>query len=379
MKTSPQYIKSMLSPKTRRNVSRVIPFGVLWFIFSLIYCLLEKGLLGDLDNYPYTGNQYKFETNIVVIPAMGLVMGLLTGVLEIGYFSKWFIKNSFTRKILLKSLVYLVSVIIFLAITVLINALYSQRELSFENLITPARAFFTTYSVIGLMVYLASVIVITQFYTEFSQSIGPGTLSNFFLGTYHHPVEEERIFMFLDMKSSTTIAENLGHVRYFEMLKEYFFDLSEAVIDYAGTIYQYAGDEMIICWKLKDGLKKNNSIECFFAMKRALERQKEKYISKFGILPGFKAGLHFGMVTAGEIGSLKKEIIFTGDVLNTSARIQGLCNHFDADLLVSEDLAKILHLPATYEMRSVGENLLKGRSKTMEIFAISSETLTKDL
>jgi len=127
---------------------------------------------------------------------------------------------------------------------------------------------------------------------------------------------------------------------------------------------------MIVCWKLKDGLKNNNSIECFFAMKRALVGQKKKYESKFGILPTFKAGLHFGTVTTGEIGSLKKEIIFTGDVLNTSARIQGLCNHFDADLLVSEDLAKILQLPATYAIRSVGDNLLRGRSKTMEIFAV---------
>jgi adenylate cyclase len=127
---------------------------------------------------------------------------------------------------------------------------------------------------------------------------------------------------------------------------------------------------MIISWKLKDGLKNNNSIECFFAMKRALEVQTEKYNSRFGLLPEFKAGLHFGMVTAGEIGSLKKEIIFTGDVLNTSARIQGLCNQYDADLLLSEDLAQIIRLPAKYELRSVGENQLKGRVKTMQIFSI---------
>jgi adenylate cyclase len=361
----------MLSPKTRRNVSRVIPFGVLWFIFSLIYCMLEKGILGDMDHYPTTGNQYKFAANILAIPLAGLVMGLITGILEIGYFSKWFIKKSFARKIAIKSFLYLIIVIIFLGGTLLMNALYTPGEHTFENLVSPARAFFTDYAAVGLMLYIASIIVITQFYAEFSQSIGPGTLSNFFLGKYHHPVEEERIFMFLDMKSSTTIAENLGHVRYFEMLKEYFFDLSEAVIDYDGTIYQYAGDEMIVCWKLKDGLKRNNSIECFFAMKRALQRQEEKYNSRFGILPGFKAGLHCGMVTAGEIGSLKKEIIFTGDVLNTSARIQGLCNHFGADLLVSEDLAKILQLPANYTIRPVGENLLKGRRKPMEIFAVS--------
>ena len=366
----------MLSPKTRRNVARVIPYGVLWFIFSLIYCILEKGILGDLDHYPSTGNQYKFATNIFAIPAAGLMMGLITGILEIGYFSKWFIKKSFARKVVFKSFLYLIIAIIFLFVLVFSNALYTHSEHSFENLLSPVWALFADYAVVGLMLYIASIIVITQFYAEFSQSIGPGTLSNFFLGKYHHPVVEERIFMFLDMKSSTTIAENLGHVKYFEMLKEYFFDLSGPVINYAGTIYQYAGDEMIVCWKLKDGLRKNNSIECFFAMRRALERQAEKYSSKFGILPEFKAGLHFGMVTAGEIGSLKKEIIFTGDVLNTSARIQGLCNHYDADLLVSEDLAKVLQLPATYVIRSVGENLLKGRSKTMEIFAISTSMIS---
>ncbi|MCF2489031.1 adenylate/guanylate cyclase domain-containing protein [Dyadobacter sp. CY347] len=361
----------MLSPKTKRDVALVIPFGMVWFVFSLIYCILERGILGDLDHYPSTGNQYKFAANVVAIPIAGLMMGLITGILEIGYFSKWFIKKSFARKIVFKSFLYLIIATIFLVVILLMNALYTHSKHSFENLISPVWAFFTDYAAVGLMVYIASVILITQFYTEFSQSIGPGTLSNFFLGKYHHPVEEERIFMFLDMKSSTTIAENLGHVRYFEMLKEYFFDLSVAVIDFAGTIYQYAGDEMIVCWKLKEGLKNNNSIECFFAMKRALKKQEEKYISNFGILPAFKAGVHFGRVTAGEIGSLKKEIIFTGDVLNTSARIQGLCNHFDADLLVSEDLAKILTLPANYKIRSVGENLLKGRSKKMEIFAIS--------
>jgi len=49
----------------------------------------------------------------------------------------------------------------------------------------------------------------------------------------------------------------------FEMLKEYFLDLSDAVIDHNGAIYQYAGDEMVLTWKLKEGLKRNNIVECF--------------------------------------------------------------------------------------------------------------------
>lgn len=360
----------MPSPKTRRNINRIIPFGVIWFVFSILYCVVEKSLLANLDHYPSSGVKYEFTRNVLAIPVAGLIMGSLTGLLEISYFSKKFIKNSFTRKILFKSIVYLAIFIVFLLIISFINTLFTHGEQSFFKLSSPVWTFFTNYSVIGILLYIASIVVITQFYTEFSDSIGTSTLRNFFLGTYHHPVEEERIFMFLDMKSSTTIAEKLGHVRYFEMLKEYFFDLSGAVIDYGGTIYQYAGDEMIVSWKLKDGLKKNNSIECFFAMKRILEKQTEKYYSNFGCVPGFKAGMHFGTVTAGEIGSLKKEIVFTGDVLNTSARIQALCNRFDAELLVSADLTEKLKLPSNYAINALGAHPLKGRNAPMEIFAI---------
>ncbi len=117
-----------------------------------------------------------------------------------------------------------------------------------------------------------------------------------------------------------------GMSNYFEMLKEYYADLSEPIIQYYGEIYQYVGDEIIISWGLKNGLKNNNCIQCFFAMKAAIRQQARKYREKFGLLPEFKAGFHLGKVTTGEIGVIKKEIVFTGDVLNTTARVQGLCN-----------------------------------------------------
>ncbi|RZK33791.1 MAG: adenylate/guanylate cyclase domain-containing protein, partial [Pedobacter sp.] len=238
----------MLSPKITRNITRIVPFGVLWLFFSLLYTVLEKGLLGNLDHYPITGVPYDFARNVFTIPAASLLMGILSGILEITYFSKRFIKKSFTAKIIFKSILYLLILIVFLLILSFINSLIAHNGQNINELSSPTRAFFTSYSIIGILLYIASIVVITQFYAEFRESIGLGTLNNFFLGTYHRPVVEERIFMFVDMKSSTTIAENLGHVKYFEMLKEYFFDLSGAVINHTGAIYQYAGDEMIITW-----------------------------------------------------------------------------------------------------------------------------------
>jgi adenylate cyclase len=138
-----------------------------------------------------------------------------------------------------------------------------------------AWAFFTNYSMLSVCIYITSIILVSQFYTEVSDSIGHAALRNFFLGKYHRPVQEERIFMFLDMRSSTTIAEKLGHVRYFEMLKEYFADLSAPVIDHSGEIYQYAGDEMIVSWKLKNGIENSELHPVLFCDERTPSARRQ--------------------------------------------------------------------------------------------------------
>jgi len=176
--------------------------------------------------------------------------------------------------------------------------------------------------------------------------------------------------MFLDMKSSTTIAEKIGHVRYFEMLRMYFSDLSDPIVQCSGEIYQYVGDEIVISWKLKNGSNGNQCIQCFFEMKAAIESQAEKYMAHFGLVPGFKAGLHIGNVTTGEIGVVKKEIIFTGDILNATSRIQGLCNAYQVDILLSEQLVQRLDLSSHFQIDTLGESELRGKDEKMKLFSI---------
>jgi len=363
----------MITPKYKRNIARILPFGIIWLVFSLIYTILERGLLGDLNFYPSSGNQYIFRRNIIVIPALATTFGTIIGILEILYFNKWFIQNSFTKKILYKSSIYLVIILSLLIIIFLTTSNEILTAISNETFWQGMWHFFKDYSFLGILTYMASIILITQFYTEVSESMGTSLLRNFFLGKYYKPAEEERIFMFLDMKSSTQIAEKLGHVVYFQMLQQYFSDLSGPVIEYSGEIYQYAGDEMIISWRLEKGLKNNTCIRCFFAMKECLLEKSASYKEKYGLSPQFKAGLHCGKVTTGEIGVLKKEIIFTGDVLNTTARIEGLCNQYNVDILLSSLLTEKLDLNAYYKVDSVGKNTLRGKYEQFELFTLNQK------
>lgn len=361
----------MIKPKYKRNIVRILPFAIIWLVFSLIYTILERGLLGNLNFYPSSHNSYIFGRNIIVIPLLATTFGTTIGILEILYINKWFSQNCFSKKILYKSSIYLVIILFLLLIIFLITTNEMLTAISNEVFWRGMWSFFTDYSFLGILTYLASIILMTQFYTEVSESMGSSMLSNFFLGKYYKPVEEERIFMFLDMKSSTQIAEKLGHVIYFQMLQEYFSDLSGPVIEYSGEIYQYAGDEMIISWKLEKGLKNNSCISCFFAMKESLRNKSAVYKEKYGLSPQFKAGLHCGKVTTGEIGVLKKEIIFTGDVLNTTARIEGLCNQYDVDILLSGLLAEKLNLNGYYKVVSVGKNTLRGKLEQFELFTLN--------
>lgn len=178
--------------------------------------------------------------------------------------------------------------------------------------------------------------------------------------------------MFLDMKSSTTIAESLGHIKYFELLDTYYNIMSDPIINSYGEVYQYIGDEIVISWKPGNGISEANCIKCFFDIRDQLNKQREVLLQEYGFEIGFKAGIHFGEVTIGEIGALKKEIVFTGDVLNTTARIQSLCKKLNADLLISGAIKELLP-HSNYQYSSKGEIELEGRNKKEELFSVALE------
>jgi adenylate cyclase len=361
----------MLSPQISRNISRIIPFGLIWLIFGIIYSLLEKGLLGDLRYYPSTGNPYDFTGNLFFHLLYETVLGLFVGTIEILFLNKLFSKKSLGKKIAYKTAFYVAIMITFLlVITIVSNSLILKTSLFDSQVWENVLKFSSTFSFWSVELYIAVIIGLSLFYTEVSDSIGQEVLNSFFTGKYHTPIVEERIFMFLDMKSSTTIAEKIGHVKYFELLKEYYKDLSNPIVHYRGEIYQYVGDEIVVSWKLKSGLQNRNCLKCFLSMKEVINKQSEKYILKFGLVPSFKAGFHLGKVTTGEIGVVKKNILFTGDVLNTTSRIQGLCNSYNVDILISGDLIRKMNFDSEFTTVSLGENELRGRDEKVELFTI---------
>ena len=84
----------------------------------------------------------------------------------------------------------------------------------------------------------------------------------------------------------------------------------------------------------------------------------------------FKAGVHCGRVTVAEVGEIKTEIAYHGDVVNTASRIQNLCNVFEKPLLVSESLVERLPEKDRARVYFVAEAALRGKEASTKIYTI---------
>jgi adenylate cyclase len=224
-----------------------------------------------------------------------------------------------------------------------------------------------------VLVYLSVVSILLSFIRQVDRKFGPGNLVRLLIGRYHRPREEQRIFQFLDLQASTTHAERLGHMRYSRLLQDCFRDLAVIVQDHA-EVYQYVGDEAVLCWKAEVGLEGAACLAAYFRFSDELKARAAHYEENYGFVPLFKAGLNIGRVTVAEVGEIKREIAFHGDVLNTAARIQAMCNELGEQVLVSAYLKDALGDTPDYLFTPRGDVTLRGRAESVEIFGVRRAT-----
>ena len=219
------------------------------------------------------------------------------------------------------------------------------------------------------MVDLGVLAFISIMILEITDKYGPGGIGNLLRGRYNKPKNENRIFLFLDINDSTTIAERLGHEKYFNMLKDFFADITDPILANSGHIYQYVGDEISLSWK--NTLV--NKLRCLAFIQEAYYAIKKKevyYLKEYGVNPTFKTGIHAGEVTAGYIGIIKKELVFSGDTLNTAARIRSKCHELNESFIASAEFFSELVNPNGFLINEIGEIELRGRMEKEKLFSI---------
>jgi adenylate cyclase len=324
--------------------------------------------------------------NSVILAAslgMGLLMGGVIGWLEVRVLPRLLGAVRFPVAVLLTTMLYVGLGLFFLAALKAVSSALIQELLTHPHgwLGTSLgatgfqaedfrRLRFDLFSSVQALVVFGLASFITVLLYQLARKIGPRMLWRFLLGHYHQPVTEDRIFMFLDVKGATTLAERLGDEPYSRLLSDFFRDISNPILATRGEVYQYVGDEVVITWLAADGLAQARCLHCYFEMVAAIQRRASRYRARYGVVPEFKAGVHGGIVTATQVGEIKSEIVYHSDVLNTASRIQGQCNSLDSRLLISADVVERLGPATQLRFHGLGEFVLKGKQQAIGLYDV---------
>ncbi|MCB9332203.1 MAG: adenylate/guanylate cyclase domain-containing protein [Lewinellaceae bacterium] len=355
--------------KDRRSVFYfLLQMIAIWvFAWVLFYFLRQYGI----DEYPYVQfvKQPNRAVHLAVHAGIGVLTGLFYGGFELLFERPSFQRRAYGRLILLKTALYLLLAVVMMAVAVIATQLLIFGKQNWAQV----GEWLTNVNFFVALIHFLTVSILISFIRQMNYKFGPGVLWNLLIGKYHQPREEQRIFMFLDLRSSTTIAEKLGHARFTRLIQDCFFDLTEVVLRHKVDIYQYVGDEAILSWELDKGLSENHCLHCYFDFLQVLQKKADYYETEYGVQPFFKAGMHLGKVMVAEVGVIKKDIAYLGDVLNTAARIQGKCNVLNQGLLISAALKENLQPDAQFQMKAMRAEILEGKQEQVAIFGIEKK------
>lgn len=261
---------------------------------------------------------------------------------------------------------------LFLVLFFLIMLLVSLLRINTYETIFPhsVRDFFRSGKVLEFLAIALGVSLLSNFFDELHRKLGRDAIYNLVLGKYHQVKQEERLFLFIDLNDSTVIAEEMGEMEFSHFLQDYFYDISEPIARYFGRVYQYVGDEVVITWPVRKGIRYAVCVRLFFAIQKQIRRYESQYMKRYGRVPAFKAALHGGNVVVSEVGKYKAEIAYHGDVLNTTARMLSKCHDLGSEFIISDYVQEQVEMPKYLRTDELGLYQLKGKQQEVQLHAV---------
>lgn len=353
------------SPLARYRLRRILVISLAWTVIDLFLYFRNVSSGADID-YPYRENvlsAYLLRSGIFLGVSI-LMSWLLLRELKVIFRDRALLTGWAVKVFLLLIVAFVAMILIFFLHFIIIKGTSaSETGDQFRNY------FLHTSFVSNAMLFWLVMLLSAQIIVEMDQKYSPGVFWEILTGKYLKPRNEKRIIMFLDLKDSTPIAEQLGHEKYFLFIKDFIYYVSKAVLENNGMIYQYVGDEVVVTWPYK---KENvlKSLNTVIESRKAIQRKSDHFRREYDdIVPEFRVGLHAGDVTIGEIGIIKKDIAISGEAMNTAARIRSACNELNQKFIVSKEYFDSGILKS-WQGENLGEVSLKGMDESMHLYAL---------
>lgn len=260
---------------------------------------------------------------------------------------------------LLSISIYTLVVAVLVVSAIIVSRLLIWRVRGFPSpflMLTVAMPVFTAASIVGVLV------------VRVAHFLGIGTLFHLVVGTYHRPVIETKVLMFVDINGSTTLAERLGPLKTRALVGKFLFDISKPITDHGGEIYLYKGDGLIATWAKDEAIRDSALLRAVDAMFAAMKRERAVYRLEFDAVPAFRVGIHGGDVVVSEQGDDKRSIGIYGEVINIASRMEDAAKEHAAACVVSEAVARMMRGGEGDRFSALGEEKVRGISVPMRIY-----------
>lgn len=363
---APKYSLFKISPIKRHERKIIIAIALSWTIIDFLFFWWREATGGLSAKYYAPG--LNFAKEVALRELNVFIISLL-----IGYFLVSALRNYLRNSSLWFNL-FAKTMLLVLAAIVMNFFIYITYEclIAGKSLLHSLEKFGYTIShnswLMKKMPEWIILFLFTLLAMEINEKYSQGVFFNIMIGKYLQPQEERRIIMFLDLKDSTPIAEKLGHKEYFKFIRDFIFCISSGFIENDGRIYQYVGDEVVVWWPESKANAKN-AIAALLTTRKELNKNFTRFKQRYDTLPEYKVGIHTGNVMVGQVGIIKKDLVMSGDAINTAARIRSACTELNQKFLISKDMNDLLDLK-DWQSETLGLIDLKGKNQSIELFVL---------
>ena len=349
----------------KRRLPIIIIIALGWTLADFILFLIQMSTDSFSFKYQEPGsNTFKA---IILRELNVLLVSFVIGFLLISVLRRFFRHSSPWVNLILKTLILIAAGLIMSFLIYISFELIIQHRSFDDALHRFLQNTFRTQWIVPKMAEWTVLYIWTQLAIEVNEKYSPGVFIAIILGKDLRPREESRIIVFIDLRNSTPIAEKLGN-NYFEFIRDFIFCISAGIMEHDGRIYQYVGDEIVAWWPSSKANAKK-AINALIESRKILNINNNVFTSNYDIVPEYKAGMHMGPVTVGQVGISKKELVMSGNTINTASRIRSACTDLNQKFLVSKDIIDILDMK-DWQSESMGEVDLKGKNENLELFAL---------
>ncbi|MHC2298392.1 adenylate/guanylate cyclase domain-containing protein [Rhizobium mongolense] len=313
--------------------------------------------------------------SLVVYPdepvIIGAVFAVFIGMPILAFERRALLRPLYRRLQKLPTAAFIISALLIYEALMNIGYALAASLLSAVGLIKPESLLNILVMPFNVFMYALGVCAVVIFVLRVRELLGRDVFLSMFSGRYRTPVQEERIFLFIDLVDSTPFAEKHGDLRAQQLLNSLFAAFAEPVRRNKGAIDDYVGDSAIITWPLARGLKDGRCVRCIFDILNDIEADAESWLKQYGQVPRLRAALHGGFVITAEIGVDHHKITYFGDTVNTTSRLESLCKTLNRPVLISSELAQRLTLPERISAQDLGVHALKGRGQGLGVMTLA--------